>query len=316
MAQIVDDFLKARLYPETLKTFINTSLGETWEDKLGEKIAGDSLASRAEDYEQWTVPAGALLLTAGVDVQHDRLALALWAFGPGEEAWSIAWEEIYGSPADSSTWNKLDEVFARRFPHELGGEIGITAACVDAGDGVTTGYVLDYCRTRHYQRPRVLAIKGQSQAGKGAIGKPTKVDITFKGVATRNSALLWPVGSDTIKGWLMGRLRAERMVHFPADMPPEFYEQLTAERLVTKHLRGMPKREWVKKPSARNEALDATVYAYAAAVYSGLKRANWPQLKARLLQAPRKVEEEVEPDPVRRPLPRRPGGFVKGWKSA
>jgi phage terminase large subunit GpA-like protein len=71
------------------------------------------------------------------------------------------------------------------------------------------------------------------------------------------------------------------MVHFPAGLPDEFFEQLTSERLVTKHLRGMPKREWVKASSARNEALDATVYAYAAAVYAGLKRADWAVLKVR-----------------------------------
>ncbi len=89
LGEIVADFLRAKPYPETLKAWINTTLGETWEDSAGEKIAGDSLASQAEDYKQWEVPAGALLVTAGVDVQHDRLALAVWGFGPGEEAWAI-----------------------------------------------------------------------------------------------------------------------------------------------------------------------------------------------------------------------------------
>jgi phage terminase large subunit GpA-like protein len=287
-----------------------------WEDTLGEKIAGESLASRADSYQPWTVPEAALLLTAGVDVQHDRLALVLWAFGPGEEAFAVAWEEIFGSPAEGSTWNKLDEVFARRFPHELGGTIGITAACVDAGDGVTTGYVLDYCRAR--RRRHVLAIKGQSQPGKPAIGRPTKVDVSLRGVATHGSALLWPVGSDTVKGWLMGRLRTDGMVHFPAGLPDDFYTQLTSERLVTKHTKGMPRREWVKAPSARNEALDATVYAYAAAVYAGLKRANWPLLKARLLQQDKPAAAVAEPVvPIsRRPdvIPVRRSGFVRGWK--
>jgi phage terminase large subunit GpA-like protein len=316
MAEIVDEFLLAKPYPETLKTWINTTLGETWEDNLGERIAGESLASRADEYLPWTVPAGALLLTAGVDVQHDRLALTLWAYGPGEEAWVIAWEEIFGSPADSSTWNKLDEVSARRFPHELGGELAITAVCVDAGDGQTTGYVLDYCRTRLRSTPRVLAIKGQSQPGKAAIGRPAKVDISIRGVPTKQSALLWPVGSDTVKGWLMGRLKADKMVHFPAGLPAEFFEQLTAERLVTKHVKGMPRREWVKAASARNEALDASVYAYAAAVWAGLKRANWPALKARVT-AERAAESTQQTAPAN--LPRRAQaipkpGFVKGWK--
>ena len=94
---------------------------------------------------------------------------------------------------------------------------------------------------------------------------------------------------------------------------------MTAERLVTKHSRGMARREWVKAPSARNEALDATVYAYAAAVYAGLKRANWAALKRRVLPAAVVVKDAPESAPaVARPsvFPgRRPGGFVKGWKN-
>jgi phage terminase large subunit GpA-like protein len=316
LAEIAVDFIRSRPYPETLRVWVNTCLGESWEDRAGERIAGESLASRADEYAPWTVPAGGLLLTAGVDVQHDRLALCLWAYGPGEEAWVIAWEEIFGSPADGSTWNKLDDVLTRRFVHELGGDIGITAVCVDAGDGQTTGYVLDYCRTRLRSTPRVLAIKGQSQPGKAAIGRPAKVDVSIRGVPTKQSALLWPVGSDTVKGWLMGRLRADKMVHFPGGLPAEFFEQLTAERLVTKHVKGMPRREWVKAASARNEALDASVYAYAAAVWAGLKRANWPALKARVMvkreTAP--PEADVSTQQLRRPpAPPKPG-FVKRWK--
>lgn len=319
LAEIVDDHLRAAPYPETLKTWVNVTLGEPYSDELGEKIAATGIASTAEEYPQWTVPAGALLITAGVDVQHDRLALTVWGYGIGEEAWAIAWDEILGSPAESSTWNQLDDALARRLPHELGGEVGITAACVDAGDGTTTGYVLDYCRARH--RKHYLAIKGQSTAGKPPIGRPTKVDVSARGGPVAGSALLWPVGSDTIKGWLMGRLKTERLIHFPAGLPAEFFEQLTAERLVTKHSRGMARREWVKNPKARNEALDASVYAYAAACFAGLKRANWARLKNRILAAQNAPEAAKKPpeasNHVRRPFVapgRVRGGFVNGWR--
>lgn len=310
MAEIVGDFLKAKPYPETLKAWVNTTLGETWEDQLGEKIAGDSLAARAESYELWTAPSGALLVTAGVDVQHDRLALVTIGFGVGEEAWFIGWDEIFGSPAEGSTWNKLDEALARKFPHELGGSVGIAAVCVDAGDGVTTNFVLDYCRLRRQRH--VLAIKGQSQPGKPPLGRPSKVDVTIKGVAIGKGAELWPIGSDTVKGWFMGRIRTG-MIHFPAGLPPEFYSQLTAERLVTKHSRGMPRREWVKAPSARNEVLDASVYAYAAAVYAGLKRANWQALKVRAMPRHEAESPDVEVA-TKSSFVRRGSGFVKGWR--
>jgi phage terminase large subunit GpA-like protein len=249
------------------------------------------------------------------------LALTLWGYGPGEEAWCIGWSEIFGAPSDRATWAALDEFLAREFAHELGGMVKIKATCVDAGDGQTTGYVLDYCRTRF--RRRVLAIKGQSQDGKPPIGKPTKVDVNVRGVTLPGSALLWPVGSSGIKRWLMDRVRGEGMVHFPADLPPEFYEQLTAERLVTKFSKGFAKKEWVKANNARNEALDASVYAYAAACWAGLKRANWARLRGMAekstaggLAAP--PSDDRPPDgsvPTRRGFaPPRKGGFVNGWK--
>ena len=43
-----------------------------WEDRIGERMAGETLSSRAEGYAQWTVPEKALLLTAGVDNLFDR----------------------------------------------------------------------------------------------------------------------------------------------------------------------------------------------------------------------------------------------------
>jgi terminase, large subunit len=172
--------------------------------------------------------------------------------------------------------------------------------------------VLDYCRAR--RRRHVLAIKGQSQPGKPPIGRPTKVDIAVTGSPFSGSALLWPVGSDGIKGWLMGRLREPGMIHFPADLGQDFYEQLTAERLVTKHVRGMAQRTWVKSPSARNEALDASVYAYAAAVYAGLKRADWAAIRKRLV--PRETTEapkEKESPAVPKTLRQRGAGFATRW---
>jgi phage terminase large subunit GpA-like protein len=278
LAEIVGDFLKAKPYPETLKTWVNTCLGETWEERIGERIAGESLASRAEAYTQWTVPEG-----AAADGRRRRAARPPGACAVGVRARRRGVGDRVGGDirvaCGAATWASLDEALARSLPHELGGTIGVSATCVDAGDGVMTGYVLDYCRARRGRN--VIAIKGQSIQGKPPLGRPSKVDVNVRGKPT-GAASLWPVGSDTIKGWFMGRIRTAGMVHFPADMPEDFYEQLTSERLVTKHLRGMPTRRWVKTPSARNEALDATVYAYAAAVYAGLKRANWQALKARV----------------------------------
>jgi len=71
-------------------------------------------------------------------------------------------------------------------------------------------------------------------------------------------------------------------MHYPFGLQDEYFEQLTAEKQITRYVKGFPKREWVKSPNDRNEALDLEVYCYAAAVYAGVTRINWEKLEERL----------------------------------
>ena len=57
-------FLDTRRAPETLKTWVNTVLGETWEEDA-ERIEGHGLAGRLEDWGD-AAPAGVLVITCGV----------------------------------------------------------------------------------------------------------------------------------------------------------------------------------------------------------------------------------------------------------
>ena len=118
----------------------------------------------------------------------------------------------------------------------------------------------------------MIAIKGQSQRNKPPIGKPTKVDINIKGNSLKKGALVYPVGSDTIKNTLVGRLKSNKedsiaYIHFHATTGEEYFKQITSERQQLKTNRaGFQVAMWVKKPNQRNEALDCWVYSYAAMV--------------------------------------------------
>jgi phage terminase large subunit GpA-like protein len=80
-------------------------------------------------------------------------------------------------------------------------------------------------------------------------------------------------------------------MHFP-EYNAEYFKQLTAEQLVTKIVKGYPKRIW-QKTRDRNEALDCRVYARAAAIALGVDRwseSKWEQLAG---SNPRKIQIEI-----------------------
>lgn len=286
-ADMVDDFLRAKADAPMLKSFVNTRLAETWEEDFASKVSADGLLERCEHYQAAMVPEGGLALTVGVDVQDNRLAISVWAWGREEEGWLLDHQEIYGDPSRQELWKQLDEVVLREWPHAVGLAMRPDVVAIDSG-GHFTAEVYQYARER--ARQGVVAIKGQSQRGKPPIGKGSKVDVNHQGRTLKRGAVVYLVGGDTVKTTLFGRLKHNEQgagfLHFHMGTTGEYFEQLTAEKQVLRYNRGgFPTREWVKKPSARNEALDCLVYAYAALnlMYQRFdRRTIWDQLEKRL----------------------------------
>lgn len=309
--EITADFLSKKSNPESLKTFVNTSLGETWEEQ-GETLDNDVLYRRREHYPA-AVPTGAVVLTAGVDVQDNRLEVEILGTGDGEESWGIAYHVLHGDPGRQALWDQLDELLDKTYQHESGVNLRVAAACVDSG-GHHTQQVYKYCNARAARR--VYAIKGQGGAGLPLVGRATKGNL--------QRCDLYPVGVDTAKGIVYGRLQIQEpgpgYCHFPITPihDPEYFAQLTAEKRVTRYSKGFPKQEWIKT-RPRNEALDCRVYAMAALA---ILNPNYKKIAAKLAPAePAPVDDDAENETSQTPIPqrqtkptkRRGGGFVRGW---
>jgi phage terminase large subunit GpA-like protein len=291
-AMLVEDWTKARDSlrngdTSMLKTFINTSLAETWEEQ-GDKADTHELARRAADVPMNVVQWGLFVCTLGVDIQRDRIEVFKWAWGRGFESQLVDRLVMHGDPfipegEPGSPWNELTEYRNRPTMHVSGQTVPILACFIDAGDGHTTQPVYNYTRT--HQREHVHAIKGASVAGKVILGKPTQQEVNWRGVKIKKGVKLWPIGTDSAKSVFYGRLRLTKpgpgYVHLSKQMPGEVFEQLTAERLVTRYIKGRPKLEWVNPPGRRNEALDGAVYALAAAHYAGIDRWTEDEWKRR-----------------------------------
>jgi phage terminase large subunit GpA-like protein len=315
-ADMVDDFLRAKADAPMLKSFVNTRLAETWEEDFASKVSADALLERCEPYAAGRLPEGALAVTIGVDVQGgggsagDRLAVSVWAWGREEEGWLIDHQEIYGDPCRPEVWKQLDLLVLHDWEHVSGAKLRADVVAIDSG-GHATAEVYQYARER--QAVGVIAIKGQSQRGKPPIGKATKVDISAQGRTLKRGAQVFPVGGDTVKTTLFGRLkhneRGPGYLHFHAQTGAEYFEQLTAEKQALRYVKGFPVREWVKKPSARNEALDCLVYSYAGLhrLYQKFdRRSIWDQFERRL-------EQLQEGKPQRRVKAQSSPSFATQW---
>lgn len=265
LRDIVQSYLD-KLAVDDLQSFVNVSLAETYEEK-GEKADPTGLMARAEEYRA-DVPAGGLYLTAGIDQQMDRLEVEVVAWGLGEESWSVAYYVLWGSPEQGDVWEDLDDLLASTYQHESGAVLPISAALLDTGgsNGMTQA-AYDYAKGKTGRR--LFAGKGIPGWGRPIVEKPQRKQ---SGKNARKVDLFL-VGVDEAKLVVMRRLAATvgakqpgggGYCHTPNDRDEDWYKQLTAEKLVTRYVKGQPIREWHKPDRARNEGLDCRVYAYAA----------------------------------------------------
>lgn len=260
---LVEEFVTARHNRDNagLMEFINLKLGEPWEERNDDEDRWEYLHKRREYYKGKTLPDGVLILTAGVDVQHDRLECTVYGWGIGKECWGIEHRIIYGSPELPDTWTQLDGFLQAPRYMENGTQLSIACTCVDSGDGAYTSYVYRYTKAR--ERLRVFSIKGRGGMETPFINKPTKTNAA--------GATLFSLGVDSGKTMVMNRLGIEDegpgYVHYSRQaergFDENFFQQLTAEVLEQKFEKGALKRSW-KKIRERNEALDCFVYATAA----------------------------------------------------
>jgi phage terminase large subunit GpA-like protein len=319
-SEIATAFVRAKRLPETLKTFINTVLGETWEE-AGTTVEPGSLLERREQYGPENIPDGVLLLTVGGDVQDDRVELQLIGWGADEESWPVEQKVFRGDPGKPALWAEVDQYLSRTFTTEDGRELFVEAACIDSG-GHHTQAVYQFVVSR--KRRRVWAIKGMAGAGK--LAWPKKASRTAK-----SRANVFILGVDTIKGVLYGRLGkitepGPGYIHLPASADEDFCSQLTSERAITKYVRGRPTTVYeVRAKNIAQEVQDCWIYGYAAMLGRGGQAvlqvmARRTRAKARKAEVAEPVEE-MTPPPVERPVAnpvrafnRNRGSWVKGWR--
>ena len=279
-----------------LVVFTNSTLGLPFEFSTTAPDA-ERLRERSLDYPELTVPDGGLVLTAGVDVQGDRLAVIIRAWGRGEESWLVWWGELLAkrSTVDIAdpVWDALETRLFTPVPHQRGMMLTVDAVSIDSGDGNSSDAVYHWVRKR--QRRGVMAIKGQSYGPAREIfaagGK--KVDARNMSKADKHGVKVYIVGVDKAKDLLLGdrgRLHLEGngpgRMHWYQDVRPDYWEQLLSE-VKAPHRSQRGKWVWQVRTGVRNEGLDCEIYALHAARARKVHLMNaqqWDTLELNLLQ--------------------------------
>ena len=211
-ADAAEMYEQARKVPDLMKGFVNTVLGLPFEEEA-EAPEWQRLYERRETNRIGIVPEPGLFLTAGVDVQKDRLEVEIVAWGRGKESWSVDYRVIEGDTARAEVWAKLDALLDKDWPHASGHTLPIRVMCVDAG--YATQDVYAWVR----QHPQ------GSWGPAGAVARQPRTAVAVKG-RDRDTALLlsvskadaggrrrglrvWSVGTPVAKGELYRWLKLE-----------------------------------------------------------------------------------------------------------
>lgn len=298
---------QARGNPAKVQVFYNTRRGEVVKsDKV--KLEWEAVAKRREPYALRTIPPGILQLSAFADVQGDRIEAGILGWGRGERAAVIDYTMFSGDPTRPEVWQELDDWHAKEMLNSFGVPMRIQCMGVDSGNWQHE--VINFTRTRRARG--IIATKGSNIRSKQPIGRPTLVDVNYRGVLQKRGAEQYQIGVSVMKTTLYARLAADeealptdRHMRFSEDLPDEFFRQLCAEKFD-------PKDGWLKHYD-RNEGLDVINGAMIVAMHQTmqihrLREADWLRLEQ--LYEP-KGERVKDVEPVLGEVPiRRGSGFL------
>lgn len=275
------DFLRAVKAGDQnkVRTVINTRFGELYAER-GDAPSWERVMALRTDYVMGDVPESVLGLTAGVDVQKDRLIYVVrgWTYSSG--AYLIDFGELWGDTEQPDVWASLAEVLTTPY-----GTKHIRRALIDSGYRPTPVYA--FCR----QWAVALPSKGHADTH----SKPVNIvpiDITLSGKTIKRGAQLCHVNVGFFKGMIHGRIEwpADQpgAWHLPSDVSEDYARQIVAESRVP-----LPSGTVIwKRHDPENHALDCEVYAAAAA-----RSLGWDRLRA-----PAPVVSQPAPTaPVARP---------------
>lgn len=256
--------------PNLYQVFVNTILGMPYAES-GDKPGWEMLYDRREDYRRNKPTNDVLIITAGIDVQGDRIECEIVGWGKNRESWSLDYRVLEGNIAEPKLQSKIAAILNETWKRPDGLEIPLHFCCIDSSD--QTSLVYNFCAT---QLPTKIApIKGLDKQRRifsnGAAANKTPAG------KDAGAVKYYMIGTDMLKEELYTRLKLRKSedgkappgyCHFP-EYSDHYFKGITGEELKTKYVNGRPKVYW-DNVYRRNEPMDCRNYARVAQAMTGV----------------------------------------------
>jgi len=274
-------------------------------------IEAEEMKSFRKNYAEHLVPMEGLVLTAGIDVQDNRFALIIRAWGRNNNSWLVCWKEIFGKVTiqefnDSlrhfeGVWGELEDILMKELTHASGKGMHISAISIDSGDNTELVYkfVLHMAEKLSNEGRYIYATKGTRDlrySDDEIYQEPALADIsqrdnnTRKSIAERMGVPLYYIGAHRAHEEILRRVALNKnkearsnMYYHNEQEYGQYEEQMTSCRKIVDVNSSYGKAVFKLIPGKRKEAMDAEKNALHASYAIGVRNlthAYWQQLES------------------------------------
>lgn len=251
--QVAAEFMRSKDDPKNLMNFVNSWLGEPWENKAA-NMEIDMVMQQRTNLPMNMVPDWAQILTGGVDCQQGYFYWNIRAWGPRMTSQLVA----YGR---ALSFEDIETCMDKFWPDESG-ELRWQVMLYSVDSGYDTENVYQFCAEH---QGLAIPVKGSSNQ----MIAPYKISQLEKKEKGLMPQLLYTVDTDQYKNMIAARLskpKGQGAWMLNADTELEYAEQITSEHKIITEKNGHQVDTWVKKTSAKqNHWWDCEVYNAVAA---------------------------------------------------
>jgi len=278
-----------------MKSFTNNNMGKAYASGFS-SMEADEMKLLRSNYVEDVVPMDGLVLTAGIDVQDNRFAVVIRAWGRNNNSWLVSWREIFGDikNQDSEVWKELtDFTVLANVKHASGKHLRIAAISIDSGDN--TELVYRWVLEMYQHNPQIFATKGVRDlrfSDDEIYREPGRLDINSdvnmrKTLAETMGVAVFPLGAHKAHTEILTRISLNKnkdarsnIYYFNEQSYGSYEEQMTSCRKLI-DINGSYNKEVYKLiPGKRKEAMDAEKNALHAAYAIGIRNYTHTQWQA------------------------------------